>query len=299
MITCRCPGKLMIVGEHAVVYGYPCIVTAVDRYIEVEAGKSKRDIFDTGNVSDRRFLLSALQTFRRVFQIKDTVSLSTKSTIGAYGLGSSAATVVATVQALSELFQLSFTKRQLFDLSFQAVLRVQKKASGFDIASSVYGATSYFDGKTKRVQKVTDNNLPLVIGFSGQKADTITYIEKVFNLYRRNAKHIESIFNQITYEVTKTKKAIEDKNWKIVGKCMNANHSLLQQLGVSTSHLDKLVLQAIDAGAYGAKLSGAGGGDCMIAVIPKEKRDKIETALQKEGAQILKLQTSVRGVTLL
>ena len=77
---------------------------------------------------------------------------------------------------------------------------------------------------------------------------------------------------------------------------MNQNHKLLQELGVSTERLDQMCDSAVKAGAFGAKLSGAGGGDCMIAIIPEEKREKIEMAIAKAGGTVIDVKANAEGV---
>ena len=74
---------------------------------------------------------------------------------------------------------------------------------------------------------------------------------------------------------------------------MNENHKLLQELGVSTEKLDAMCLAAVTAGSYGAKLSGAGGGDCMIALIPADKRKNVDSAIIRIGGEILNIKTNI------
>lgn len=300
-ISCRAPGKLMISGEHAVMYGFPCVVTAINRYIEVtgQVIKNSPDVFDTGTVSDQRFVRSTVALFKKTFHVNKSVHLRTQSTIGMYGLGSSAATVVAAMRVLSEIFGIKMTKKKLFDLSLSVVLEIQQRASGFDIAASIYGKTLYFDGKTKKYNIIADRQLPLVIAFSGQKADTVSLIGKVAEIYQENQKSTKLLFRRIESVVEMIKIAIIDQNWKAVGDGMNTNFQLLRQLRVSTDRIDNLVHVALAAGAYGAKLSGAGGGDCIIAIIAEGKRSAIETALRSQKAEVLALTTSIEGETTL
>lgn len=291
----------MVTGEHAVLYGYPCIVTTVDRYIKVTGGKTLRlkDEFDTGHITDKRFLIAAVDTFKKKFGITNAVYIKTESTLGNYGLGSSAATVVATIGLLITIFDISVTKQMFFDLSLQAVLQVQKKASGFDVAACIYGGTIYFDGKTKKTRRLLCHNFPLVVGFVQMKASTSSLIEQVYQRYEKERYKTELIFQNIKKKVQGIERTLTEKNWKQMGKYITQNHRLLQQLGVSTDMLDKGVYSAIKAGAHGAKLSGAGGGDCMIALCTYNKRYLVESALQKEGLEILRLKTGVKGFTLL
>jgi len=98
--------------------------------------------------------------------------------------------------------------------------------------------------------------------------------------------------------VEQARTALLKHDWQKLGMLMNDNHKILQELGVSTGKLDRMCWAALGAGAYGAKLSGAGGGDCMIALVDPKKKDLIEKALIKAGGQILPLNTGATGVRL-
>jgi len=92
------------------------------------------------------------------------------------------------------------------------------------------------------------------------------------------------------------KKELESSNFAKVGKLMNLNQDLLRKLGVSSRELENLIEAALGAGAFGAKLSGAGGGDCMIALGPKEKLNRIKMAIEKAGGKIIKAKIPTPGV---
>lgn len=288
----------MILGEHAVVYGYPCIVSSLDKYLTVKGGRSfdKNDTFVTGKIRDTSFIKSAIDIIRNKYKLKERIILETESELGEYGLGSSAAVTVATVKLLDELFGLSLTDQEAFDLSYKAVLQAQKKASGFDTASCIFGGTIYFDGKNKKVDVLSHNPLPITVGFSGNKGDTMIMIEKVAELKKKKPKLVEEIFNSIGKLVEQGKRAILDKDWERLGKLMNYNQDYLEDLGVSTQKLNEMIQAARKAGAYGAKLSGAGGGDCMIALVSSDNKDKVSQAIRNVGGQIIDVNVNAEGV---
>ncbi|MBI4991026.1 mevalonate kinase [Candidatus Gottesmanbacteria bacterium] len=290
MVIVSVPGKL--IGEHAVVYGYPCIVSSVDKYLTVKGGRSfdKNDTFVTGKIRDTSFIKSAIDIIRNKYKLKERIFLETESDLGEYGLGSSAAVTVATVKLLNELFGLSLTNQEAFELSYKAVLQAQKKASGFDTASCIFGGTIYFDGKSKKIDVLSHDLLPIIVGFSGNKGDTMIMIEKVAELKKKKQKLVEEIFNSIGKLVGQGKRAICKKDWQRLGKLMNDDHQLLIKLGVSNNKLNQLVGEAVRAGAYGAKLSGAGGGDCMIALVSDENRAKVEAAIRNAGGELINVE---------
>lgn len=297
-VVVKAPGKLMLLGEHAVVYGYPCLVTAINKYLTVilEEKEGKTDNLTTPQVTNQTFIKTALALFRGYYPSKKRYIIQTESELGTYGLGSSGATVVAVITAMSEIQEVKLTKEELFKLCYEAVLRVQKTGSGFDVAASIYGGTICFDGKTKKTDIITTDTIPIVVGYTGIKADTVTLVNQVGTYYKENRKETEHICAEIALCTQKAKIAIREKNWLSLGNLMNKNHTLLRTLHVSTPRLDTLVRVALDALAAGAKLSGAGGGDCMIALVSSEKRNAVVEAIKQNGGEVIYCQTSAQGV---
>ena len=299
VISVSAPGKLMLLGEHAVVYGYPCIVSSVNKYITVTAKSiyQKTDSIITDGHKDLSFVKKTLEVFRERYSVRSTFSLTIKSELGNFGLGTSAAVTVATFAALVQLFGRQISRNELFDLCYKIVLSIQGVASGFDVASCIYGATIYFDGKRKVAQVVSDKKLPLVVGFSGKKVETVPMMEKVAQLKKQNPKLVEDIFTEVAALVEKGKKAIEEHNWSRLGDLMDKNQVLLEKLEVSSEALSRLISLCKEKGAWGVKLSGAGGGDCIIAIGSEEKRTTIQQVINQTGGQVISLDVGIgRGV---
>ncbi len=98
--------------------------------------------------------------------------------------------------------------------------------------------------------------------------------------------------------VEKAKETIIYKDWQRLGTYMNYNQDYLQDLGVSTEKLNTMIKAARDTGAYGAKLSGAGGGDCMIALVSPAVRKNVSSSIEKVGGEIININTNAQGVKL-
>lgn len=289
----------MLMGEHAVVYGYPCLVTAVDKrlFLEVEEIGEGTDKIITPQVKECRFLKEAVKLFKEKFQIKKSLKISTQGDFShQVGLGSSSAVTVATFNALANLFQITLTKKDLFDFSYQVTLKIQKVGSGFDIAAAVYGGVLYFIGREKKIEPLNLQKLSLIIGYSGIKADTPTLIRRVAELYEKEKRLTSTILKKISLLVDQGKEQLIKKNFEKFGSLMTKNHQLLQSLGVSTPKLDRMVEAALVAGAWGAKLSGAGGGDCMISIVPSKKIENIKEAIKKNGGEIINTNVNAQGV---
>lgn len=316
-VTASAPGKLMLFGEHSVVYGHPCLVTAVDQRLSVTVERNGENIFEldapdlglksySKHVSDLgkkqlpqavRFIETLYKIFLEKYPQKESVHVITKSDFSAnFGFGSSSASTVAFAKAISVLYGQKLDKRELFDLCYQVVIEVQGVGSGFDLAAAIWGGTLYYVPPAEKVENIKLPKLSIVVGYTGVKADTPTLVRMVQNLKVDHPKKVNQVFNDITRLVGVARHELTKQKWSQVGKLMTENHQLLKKLQVSSRELEKLTKASLQAGAYGAKLSGAGGGDCMIAVVNDKTRDKVATAIEKAGGQIMTVKTQAQGV---
>jgi mevalonate kinase len=276
-------------------------VTAVDKrlYVKAEIINNNEDQIITPQVKESRFVLESIAQFKKQFKIKKNVRITTQGDFAHnVGLGSSSAVTVATFKALSSLFQISVTLREIFDLSYNVNLSIQGLGSGFDIAAATFGRTLFFVTGGKVIKPLRIQPLPLVVGYSGIKSDTPYYVRKMAESFENRKEKMMDIFKKISILVNLAKKNLLETNFQKTGGLMTENHRLLQKLGVSIPKLDQMVESALKAGAWGAKLSGAGGGDCMIALVSENKRKKVEEAIRKVGGEIITVQNNAEGVRL-
>ena len=325
IIKTSAPGKLMLFGEHSVVFGHPCIVTAVDRRLSITVEENGEEVFvldapdlglrayskkisDLGNKNlpkEVSFIETCYKLFLKKYPQKKTIHVYSKNEFkSSYGLGSSSASTVAFAKALSEFYEVPMTNDQLFDLCYATVLEVQGVASGFDIAAGIWGGTLYYITphgkfiKRKTVETINLKNLPFIVGYTGIKADTATLVRMVQNLHSENKKTINSIFTDITLLVEQAKKTLQQQDWPHLGLLMDENQALLRRLQVSSIELENLIAASKSAGAMGAKLSGAGGGDCMLALADEDNKIAIAQEIQKVGGKIIEVQMNAEGVRL-
>lgn len=308
----------MLMGEHAVVYGKPCLVTAVDQRMRVTADVLDEPIFklEAPDVKitnyqkllkeigkevipkEALFVEIAVSNFIDKYRIQKGLFMTIKSDFSSQlGFGSSAAVTVGTIKTLAESFQIKITAKELFDLSYKTVLDIQGKGSGFDVAAAIYGGTLYFETGGKVIELLSADGLTLIVGYSGAKADTISMINLVDEKKKNYQTGVAKVFDNIEKLVLEAKTAILEKDWERVGLLMEYNQNYLEDLGVSTDKLNLMIEGAKKAGAFGAKLSGAGGGDCMIALVSVGKKQKVSQAIADAGGEIIDLAVNAEGIT--
>lgn len=319
-VTVSAPGKLMLFGEHSVVYNRPCIVSAVDQRMKAilerldeevfilnapdvsikNYKKSMKDLGEGEIPKGAKFVELALLNFINKYPFKGGIKVTTKSQFSSqYGFGSSSASTVCTIFGLAQMLSKSISNKQVFELSYKTVLDVQGKGSGFDVAAAIYGGTIYFWTGGKRIKPLNTKGMDLIVGYSGKKVDTVAMIDKVKALSEKHPKIVDGIYDSITKVVEEANKVLKrvqnGRKWEGLGELMNFNHGYLESLGVSDVKLSEMLYAAKEAGAYGAKMSG-GGGDCMIALAPKNKRKAVEKAVKKAGGEIVKVSPNAKGV---
>jgi len=316
MIKVSAPGKLMLFGEHSVVYQRPCIVTAVNYRMSTILEKRNDDkvvlnapevnllnytaslaSLDKLHPKEAQFAIRALFNFFEKYKIRSGINIQTKSDFNSkVGLGSSSAVTVNIIKGLSELLGIKMNQEELFELSYKTVLDIQGVGSGFDVAAAIYGKTLFFNLKERIFRLIETEKLPIIIGYTGIKADTTTLVKMVKEKLDKESGKINRIFDEITEIVNLAKIEIENSDWEKVGELMNLNQELLRKIDVSSKELESLISASLSAGAYGAKLSGAGGGDCMIAIAPSDNYHNIKDAIQRVGGQIIEADIQAQGV---
>ncbi len=319
-IKVSAPGKLILFGEHAVLYHRPCLVAAVSQRLFLEVEKIKKNALlisapemKISNFTlpleklekepkELRFLVRAIKNFFKRYQLHSGLKIKTKSQFKPeYGLGSSSAVTVCTIGALAELFGIKMEKKEIFDLAYQTILEIQKIGSGFDIASALFGGIIYFVTGGKKIEKLKVKDLPLIVAYTGFKVSTPEIVKKVKREMEKNPKYYENLYNQIEKIVEKAKREIEKANWPKVGKLMLANQEILRKFkvpslryGLSSEVIERLIKACQKAGAYGAKLSGGGLGDCIVAL--GEKKKEIEKAITEAGGIPLAVKVENEGL---
>ncbi|MBV0922639.1 mevalonate kinase [Halomicroarcula limicola] len=306
MVTSSAPGKVYLFGEHAVVYGEPAVPCAIERRarvtateredgLRVHADDLKLDGFtveydgdgDTRpDVEAERPLVEAAMGYvnEAVSQVREAtgtpeagfeIQIESDIPLGA-GLGSSAAVVVAAIDAATRELGVELTPREIADRAYRVESAVQDgQASRADTFCSAVGGAVRVEGDDCRTLDGI-GNLPFVIGFDGGAGDTGALVAGVRRLREEHDFAADTV-RAIGDVVREGENVLGTDDYESLGELMNFNHGLLSALGVSSRSLDTMVWAARDAGAVGAKLTGAGGGGCIVAL---DEGDDALTALK-------------------
>lgn len=261
-------------GEHAVVYGKPGIAMAIKPRVFVTVRNTKRPQRAKSPYIDGCF--EALGVMGSVYINSQIPSSS--------GLGSSAAVTVATLSAINDEFSLHKTREDIANMAFEIEKTVQKgRASPTDTTVSAYGGIVLISGGSRR--RLPPQNIHLVIGDSLVSHSTSKMVEQVSELKKKHPNIVDPVLDAI--EGVSMSAIHHLNNPKELGRYMNMNHALLEVLGVGHPQLGKMVLAARSAGAFGAKITGAGGGGCMVALCPKPIKHRIASAIEACDARAI------------
>jgi len=301
-IYASAPGKIILFGEHAVVYGRPAVAVPVTQ-VKARAVITPNPLSSAGVVQidapdvelrtsldqlrDDHPLKIAIQGVFSTLNISKPPSLTIRitSTIPlASGLGSGAAVSVAIVRALSAFLGKPLPDELVSDLAYQVEKAYHGTPSGIDNTVITYAKPIFFvRGQSIQFIEVK-KPFTILIGDTGVKSRTAEVVGAVRHRWQAEPAPYEQLFDEIGAVARESQKAVQSGEPGEVGPLMNRNHALLQKLGVSSPELDRLVSAALEAGADGSKLSGAGWGGNMIAIAGSEKALEVEKAIIAAGA---------------
>lgn len=293
--TCSAPGKIYLFGEHAVVYGEPAIACAVELRTRVSAERSDSIAISSaiGNTGlDFELHPYVSKAIEKLGSPDAQVEITSDIPVGS-GLGSSAAVTIATLAALNIEFRLGYKKEELAGMGHEIEKEVQGAASPTDTFVSTFGGVVEIPSR-KRLNIL---ECGIVIGNTNKGASpkkTAKLVKQVAQLKEEYPEMINPIIKAIGSFAGKGRNLVSKKDYTSLGKLMNVNHGLLDALGVCTQELSSLVYAARSAGAYGAKLTGAGGGGCMVALTDSPRQ--VAEAIEKAGGQAIITRFTKKGV---
>jgi len=300
MTSASAPGKIILFGEHAVVYGRPALAAPVNQVratatinplpaggVQVEAPDV--DLFSPlVNLPAEHPIAAAITGALKAMEVDDCPSFTLRidsSIPVASGLGSGAAVSVAVIRALSAFLNRPLSDERVSSLAFEIEKLHHGTPSGIDNYVVTYARPVFFiRDKPIEVLKV-GNPFSIVIGDTGIFSPTKETVSAVRKAWQAETSRYERLFDGIGSIASHARQAIEKGDNALVGALMNRNHALLKEMGVSSPALDNLVDAARACGAPGAKLSGGGGGGNMIALAAGDQCQELAQAILAAGAR--------------
>lgn len=294
------PGKIILLGEHAVVYGQPALavpVTQVKAEVRIEEVYSRGIWINAPNIQ-LHTKLDALgpshpiaATINKTLSVLEVdppsgITILIRSTIPvASGLGSGAAVSVAIIRALTRHLRRRLTNEQVSAIAFETEKLHHGTPSGIDNTVVTYARPVYFvKGDPIETFEVKEP-FTIVIGDTGIPASTKVAVSDVHKLWKKYPSKYETMFAAIGSIVKSARQLIEKGFPESVGPLMDENHALLKEMTVSSPELDSLVKVARKAGALGAKMSGGGHGGNMIALVRPDMAEAVSSSLLEAGAK--------------
>lgn len=290
MFKARAPGSMMLLGEYGVLQGKFALVCAIERFMTVtliprhdqtisirsSLGDYQVELPQLEIVKPFQFVLSVLKKFKNKLSHGCNIIIETEFS-DQMGFASSAAVTVATLMTISAWLEIPYSSDELIKLARDVIRNVQGLGSGADVAACVLGGMVAYRAKPYFVEKY--NDLPDITAvYSGHKtptADVVKLVEKKFSFF---PELFQQICNCIDHCARRGIQAVKEKNWPLLGHVMTVQQGLMDALGVNTPILNNIIheLRALPE-VLGAKISGSGLGDCVIAL---GKKSDIKITLQ-------------------
>ncbi len=314
----RAPGKIILTGEHFVVLGAPAVAMAINLYAHADVTRGRAGAIDVAAdipmdlvgkngqgrvVKETGRLLEHLRLATReslAYIGRDHAGVHVEVECGipvGAGLGSSAATTVAIIAATARAQGVKLSSHDIVKIAFGPESFLHGKPSGVDHSTCTIGGVLSFR-RPSTVKHLSIRRVPrILVCDSGVHRSTGRLVKAVVRRSVAEKKLFESHLAEVSEISRGAVRALRHGDDEELGGLLNRNHQLLVDIGVSNPRLDRLVGEALKAGALGAKLTGAGGGGCIIAVCEDSKSEtKIGKALKRVGGTIYKVGLDSDGV---
>ena len=280
------PGKVILFGEHFVVYGVKAILCAIDKRITVTAEKTKeRKISIKSNIGklelEKNISLSEINSplkpfyylANKIIKNHDTgIEIIVESDIPlGVGLGSSSACCVAGAAAISRLFT-DTTKEEILKLAIEAEKTIFQNTSGADCTVCTYGGIMKYDKKNGFTKIESQPNFHLVIANSKIEHSTETVVARVKKFKEKNEVEFSTLCKNESELIEDVLKALKENNIEEIGNKVIQNQQYLEKIGISNNRLRDMIKIGKNE-SFGAKITGAGGGGCIFALTDKLNLD--------------------------
>ncbi len=280
-VSFKAPGSTMIMGEHAILHGQPAIAAAVDKWMTVsvekrcdqlltissQLGTYSSDIQQLQPSPTFNFILAVIEQYQSTSGFDIIIDSQFSHTVG---LGSSAAVTAATCACFEQLTNGTVNQQTIFDKSLSAILAVQGRGSGSDLAASVFGGLVKIEINEgqRQITPLATRTLPAIgLWYVGYKTKTVDVLKIVEAKSQENPERYQQIYQQMGTVTKRAIDAIEQNNWAVVGHEFTIFNSHMKALGVSDANLEEVIQKISENNdVLGCKISGSGLGDCVLAL---------------------------------
>jgi mevalonate kinase len=297
-IIAKAPGRICLLGDNADLLEKPAIAAAISAFLSVQIEPRADDqIMLTGadvgfsesfRLGDKLSLDSPLKYVKAVYahfqeRLHNGFSLAIHSDIPvSAGLSSSTALCIATIQGLGQLCNMNLTPKEIAELSFQIErYDLDIECGRMDQYAIAFGGVTYIDtGDQADVEQLPLKSLPVVVADTEEKHDTQVLQKWLRDRIAQEDPSLMGPLLEVVNLVESGKQAILDGDLEKLGTIMNHQQAQEHAMGTSTDRLDLFCRKARQAGAWGSKQMGAGGGGCMIALCRPDRLHDVYQALQ-------------------
>jgi mevalonate kinase len=305
------PGKIILFGEHFVVYGVKAILCAINKRVTVNASKIQENrILIKSNIGDLNMppnrpiteIRSPLKPFYflankmiKKYNQNTGIEIIIQSEIPlGVGLGSSSACCVAGAAAISRLFSKT-SKEEILELAIEAERTIFQNTSGADCTVCTFGGIMEYDKKNGFVKINSKPNFHLVIANSKIEHSTETVVANVKQFKEKNEEKFSNICKEESELINETLILLKNNDLSNLGKKMLKNQEYLETIGVSNEKLDSMI-QLAQKSTFGAKITGAGGGGCIIALTDESNLEKTIKQFKKKNHECFSVKIDFDGL---
>ena len=305
------PAKVILFGEHFVVYGQKAILCSIDKRVKVTSIKTDDPNISVksnlGEISvpsskliedDNSPLIPFIYIAKKMideFHYSGGINITIESEIpSGVGLGSSSACCVAAAGSISKLFT-NLSKEEILSLAIKAEKTIFKETSGADCTVSTYGGIIEYDKKSGFRKLDTKTDLHLVIVNTKIPHSTKKVVTRVKEFIDNNKKTFSDLCEQEMKLIEKVNLALNSGDLKSIGEAMIQNQKYLEQIGVSNEILSGLTEDA-NKTSFGSKITGAGDGGCIIAIVDESNLEKTLENLQRKNYECFSVQIDSKGM---